>query len=149
MSLNAFSNSDGRAEGVDCDRTYLECETMLAQADVLIREKRSQESIELLLRILQRNPHFGKAYNHLGYVYEVDYADYKRAEEYYQKAMKYQPDYSAAYTHYARLLSTCKRFEELKAHLDLALTIPHCSRSHNLLRVCPNVRNAVSARNCH
>lgn len=124
MNLNTFTNTNGRAEGIDCDRSYLECETMLAQANVLIREKRSQEAVELLLNILQRNPQFGKAYNHLGYVYEVDYTDYIRAEECYKKAMKYQPDYSASYTHYARLLSTCKRFDELKAHLDLALTIP-------------------------
>jgi tetratricopeptide (TPR) repeat protein len=123
MNTTQFSNANSRVEGIDLDRSYLECETMLAQANTLIREKRSQEAVELLLMILQRNPHFGKAYNHLGYVYELDYTDYMRAEEYYKKAMKYEPQYSPTYTHYARLLSTCKRFDELKAHLDIALTV--------------------------
>ncbi|WP_052672514.1 tetratricopeptide repeat protein [Aliterella atlantica] len=123
MDMSQFSNANGYIKGIDFDRSYLECETMLAQANTLIQEKRSQESVELLLKILQRNSQFGKAYNHLGYVYEIDYRDYTRAEEYYKKAMKYEPEYSAAYTHYARLLSSCKRFDELKAHLDIALTI--------------------------
>jgi Tfp pilus assembly protein PilF len=124
MNMTEFSNSNNRIEGIDFDRNYLECETMLAQANTLIKEKRTQEAVELLLKILQRNPQFGKAYNHLAYVYELDYADYSRAEEYYKKAMKMVPDYSFPYTHYARLLSTCQRFDALKTHLDMALTIP-------------------------
>lgn len=127
MDMNKFGNANYGKEGIDFDRIYLECETMLDQANTLIREKRSQEAVELLLKILQRNPQFGKAYNHLAYVYEIDYRDYTRAEEYYKKAMQYEPNYNPAYTHYARLLSNCKRFDELKAHLDIALTIPTVS----------------------
>ncbi len=41
--------------------------------------------------------------------------------------MKYEPNYSASYTHYARLLSSCKRFDELKSHLDMALSVPTVS----------------------
>lgn len=127
MDMTKFSNANGFVEGIDFDRSYLECEIMLAQANTLIKEKRSQESVELLFKILQYNPQFGKAYNHLGYVYEIDYRDYTRAEEYYKKAMQYEPNYSPAYIHYARLLSSCKRFDELKAHLDMALTVPTVS----------------------
>jgi tetratricopeptide (TPR) repeat protein len=124
MNMTEFGNPNNRIEGIDFDRNDLECETMLVQSNTLIREKRTQEAVELLLKILQRNPQFGKAYNHLGYVYEIDYTDYIRAEEYYKKSMKYEPQYNPAYTHYARLLSTCGRFDELKAHLDIAFTIP-------------------------
>jgi tetratricopeptide (TPR) repeat protein len=124
MDMTQLSNANGYIKGIDFDRSYLEYETMLAQANILIQEKRSQEAVELLLKILQRNPQFGKAYNHLAYVYEIDYRDYTRAEEYYKKAMQYEPKYHPAYTHYARLLANCKRFDELKAHLDIALTIP-------------------------
>jgi tetratricopeptide (TPR) repeat protein len=124
MDKTQFSNANGYMEGTNVNLGYLECETMLVQANTLIKEQRTQESVELLLKILQCNPQFGKAYNHLGWVYEVDYRNYTRAEEYYKKAMEYEPEYSASYTHYARLLSSCKRFDELKAHLDMALTIP-------------------------
>jgi tetratricopeptide (TPR) repeat protein len=124
MNMIEISNENGHVEGVRFDLSYLECETMLAQAGTLIQEHQIQESVELLFKILQYNPQFGKAYNHLGWVYEIEYKDYARAEEYYKRAMQYSPEYGVSYTHYARLLSNCKRFDELKAHLDLALTIP-------------------------
>ncbi len=123
MDATHFSSANSCTKGIEFDRSYLECETMLAKADTLIQQKRTQESVELLLKIVQCNPQFGKAYNHLGYVYEVYYRDYTRAEEYYKKAMKYEPEYSPSYTHYARLLSSCGRFDALKAHLDTAFTI--------------------------
>lgn len=124
MDITNFSNVNGCLEEITFDPGYLECETMLAQANTLIKEKRIQESVELLFKILQVNPKFGKAYNHLSYVYEIDYRDYIHAEEYYKRAMKYEPEYSAAYANYARLLANCKRFDELKAHLDISSTIP-------------------------
>jgi tetratricopeptide (TPR) repeat protein len=127
MNMTELSDANGHVEGIRFDLSHLECETMLAQAYTLIQEQRSQDAVELLFKILQHNPRFGKAYNHLGWIYEIDYRDYTRAEEYYKKAMQYEPEYSAAYTHYARLLSSCKRFDELKAHLDKALTIPAVS----------------------
>jgi tetratricopeptide (TPR) repeat protein len=124
MNTTQLDNTNGGIQGINFDRNYLECETMLAQAALLIKEKQSQESVELLLKILKLNPQFGKAYNHLGYIYEKDFTDYANAEECYKKSMQYEPTYSPPYTHYARLLSTCKRFDELKAHLDIALKIP-------------------------
>lgn len=127
MDLNKFGDVNYGKEGVGFNRSELECESMLAQADIFLKEKRIQESVELLFKILQLNPQFGKAYNHLGWIYEIEYREYTRADEYYKKAIKYKPDYSASYINYARLLSTCKRFDELKAHLDLALTIPTVS----------------------
>jgi tetratricopeptide (TPR) repeat protein len=124
MDLNAFNNTNYGTEGIDFDQSYLECETMFAQADTLLQEKRTQEAAELLFKILKYNSQFGKAYNHLGWIYEVDYRNNTRAEEYYKNAIKYAPEYSASYINYARLLSNCKRFDELKAHLDMALTVP-------------------------
>jgi tetratricopeptide (TPR) repeat protein len=124
MNMIELNDKNGHVEGIRLDLSYLECETMLAQAQAFIQDQQIQESVELLSKILQYNPQFGKAYNHLGWIYEISYKDYTRAEEYYKKAMQYEPEYSASYTHYARLLSNCKRFDELKAHLDMALTIP-------------------------
>jgi tetratricopeptide (TPR) repeat protein len=128
MDVNKFGDLNHSNEYAGFDRGYLECETMLTQADALIKEKRIQESVELLFKILQRNSQFGKAYNHLGWVCEIEYRNYARAEEYYKNALKYEPGYSASYTNYARLLSNTRRFEELKAHLDIALTITSVSK---------------------
>lgn len=127
MDFQKFDDANQGNRYVDFDQDYLECETMLAQANTLTGEQRIQEAVELLFKILQCNPHFGKAHNYLGWIYEIHYQNYTSAEKYYKNAMKYEPNYHASYTHYARLLSTCKRFDELKAHLDMALTIPTVS----------------------
>lgn len=128
MTISKFEDTSYSKDYIGFNRGELECETMLAQADTLIKEKQIQEAVELLFEILQCNSQFGKAYNHLGYIYEIYYRDYTRAEKFYQDAMKYAPEYSASYTHYARLLSQCGRFDELIAHLDMALTISTVSK---------------------
>lgn len=106
------------------DRAELECEEMFAQADKLLNEGVIMEAVEKLSQILKRNPRFGKAYNHLGWVYETKYKNTQRAEEYYKAAMQYSPNYNASYLNYSYFLSNLGRFDELKAHLDKISTIP-------------------------
>ena len=82
------------------DRAELETEEMFAQADRLLNEGVIMEAVEKLSQILKRNPRFGKAYNHLGWVYEMKYKNIARAEEYYKAAMSYAPNYNASYLNY-------------------------------------------------
>ena len=110
------------------DRSELECEELFAQADRLLNEGVIIEAVEKLSQIVKRNPRFGKAYNHLGWLYETKYKNYARAEEYYKAAMQYAPHYNAAYLNYAYFLSTLGRFDELKAHLDRVSQIPGIAR---------------------
>lgn len=100
------------------DRAELECEELFAQADKLLNDGITMEAVEKLSQILKRNPRFGKAYNHLGWVYETKYKNSGRAEEYYKAAMKYAPHYNAAHLNYSYFLSNLGRFDELKIHLD-------------------------------
>ena len=100
------------------DRSELECEELFAHADRLLNEGVIIEAVEKLSQILKRNPRFGKAYNHLGWVYETKYKNTARAEEYYKAAMQHAPNYNAAYLNYSYFLSNSGRFDELKAHLD-------------------------------
>src|SRR5215213_3400798 len=106
------------------DRGELEAEEMFAQADRLLNEGVIMEAVEKLTQILKRNPRFGKAYNHLGWVYETKYKNTARAEEYYKAAMQYAPHYNASYLNYTYFLSNLGRFEELKTHLDRISNIP-------------------------
>lgn len=106
------------------DKSELECEEMFAQADRLLTEGVIMEAVEKLSQIVKRNPRFGKAYNHLGWLYETKYKNYPRAEEYYRAAMQYAPHYNASYLNYAYFLSNLGRFDELKAHLDRVAQIP-------------------------
>ena len=50
------------------------------------------EAVEKLSQILKRNPRFGKAYNHLGWVYETKYKNMQRAEEYYRAMFRGRPN---------------------------------------------------------
>ena len=100
------------------DRGELECEELFAQADRLLNEGVIMEAVEKLSQILKRNPRFGKAYNHLGWVYETKYKNTERAGEYYKAAMSYAPNYNAAFLNYSYYLSNLGRFDELKEHLD-------------------------------
>lgn len=106
------------------DRAEMECEEMFAEADRLLNEGVITEAVEKLSQILKRNPRFGKAYNHLGWVYETKYKNMARAEEYYKAAMDYAPHYNASYLNYSYFLSNQARFDELKAHLDKVSAIP-------------------------
>jgi Tfp pilus assembly protein PilF len=110
------------------DRAELECEDMFNEADRLLNAGAVVEAVEKLGQILKRNPHFGKAYNHLGWVYETKYKDTERAEKYYKAAMQYAPKYNAPYLNYCYFLSNQGRFPELKAHLDLVLQIPSIAK---------------------
>ena len=113
-----FNGLDFDTNNLVPDRAELECEEMFAQADRLLNDGIIMEAVEKLTQILKRNPRFGKAYNHLGWVYETKYKNTERAEEYYKAAMKYAPNYNAAYLNYSYFLSNLGRFDELKTHLD-------------------------------
>ncbi len=106
------------------DRAEMECEELFAQADKLINDGVIIEAVDKLAQILKRNPRFGKAYNHLGWVYETKYKNMPRAEEYYKAAIQYAPHYTAPYLNYAYFLSNQGRFDELQTHLDLTAQIP-------------------------
>lgn len=126
MAINGQDNFDfsNAVNDLIPDRAELEAEEMFAQADRLLAEGGTMEAVEKLSQILKRNPRFGKAYNHLGWVYETKYKNAARAEEYYKAAMAYAPNYNAAYLNYVYFLSNAGRFDELKEHLDKISNLP-------------------------
>jgi Tfp pilus assembly protein PilF len=99
-------------------------EDQLLYADQLIKENKNAEAIDVLEAIIAEAPDFGKAYNHLGFIFETKYQDYNKAEEHYKLALKFAPEYTAVYYNYAILLSTLKKWDELEALLRQAETIP-------------------------
>ena len=81
-------------------------EDKFAEADQMIKDNKITEAMTSLHEIVQDYPDFGKAYNHIGFVYETKFKDLDKAEEAYQKALKISPEYSATYLNYAVVLST-------------------------------------------
>jgi tetratricopeptide (TPR) repeat protein len=97
---------------------------LFLRADDLIKDNCISEAINILNEITEKDPGFGRAYNHLGFIYETKYQDFKKADEYYRMSLEKAPDYLPGYYNYAVLLSTLKRYDELKSHLEKALEKP-------------------------
>jgi tetratricopeptide (TPR) repeat protein len=104
-------------------------EAKFFEADQLIEAGKISEAAELLLSLVEDHPDFGKAWNHLGYIYEISYRDLAKAEEMYRKCLDLSPEYPAIYLNYSILLSGQGRLDELEELLYKALEVPGINRS--------------------
>ena len=99
-------------------------EEMLDQANLEIKNGKYEVASNILEKIIDLDPNFGKAYNHLGYLYEVKFKEYEKGETLYKLCLEKSPMYPAVYYNYAVLLSTLRKYDQLKELLDTAVTIP-------------------------
>lgn len=106
------------------EQLRIRMEDLFAEADRLIADQKIGEAFSKLTSITQEMPNFGKAYNHIGWIYETKYKDYPNAEKNYKLAIEYSPDYHAGYYNYAVVLSTLQRWDELERILNKAISIP-------------------------
>lgn len=98
-------------------------EQLFHQADLDIKDGYYDSAFRKLEEILVEEPLFGKAYNHMGWMYETKLLDYGKAEECYSKVLDADTSYPSIYTNYSILLSTLGNYDELKLLLDRALTV--------------------------
>lgn len=94
------------------------------EADALIKENKITEAFSTLEIILVEDPTYGRAYNHLGWIYETKYRDYAKAEEMYRKCIALDPNYTPIYLNMSILLSTLGKYDEQKELLRQALEVP-------------------------
>lgn len=99
------------------------------EADRLINEDQVNEAAVVLRELVTRFPDFGKAYNHLGFLYETKYRDPAQAEIYYKKCLELAPDYPALYLNYSVLLSSQERYSELESLLEKGLEVPGINKA--------------------
>ena len=104
-------------------------EELLDRANSDIKNGAYDEATNKLEKILDIDPDFGKAYNHLGYLYEVKFKEYEKGETLYKLCLEKSPMYPAVYYNYAVLLSTLGKYDDLKELLDTAITIPGVNKS--------------------
>jgi tetratricopeptide (TPR) repeat protein len=103
--------------------TNFDIEEKFLQADQLIADNRLSEAAKMLEAILEEVPDFGKAHNHMGWLFETKFKNLQRAEEHYKLALKFSSDYTAAYYNYCYLLSSLRKFDELEALLQRAIAV--------------------------
>lgn len=90
------------------------------RADELIKDKDLEGAKEILFRIIEEEPTFGKAYNHIGWLYETQEKRFREAEAYYKKAIEISPEYPAPYINYLYLLNTELRGNEAESLIEKA-----------------------------
>jgi Tfp pilus assembly protein PilF len=98
-------------------------EEKFLNADRLISENKLSQAAKLLEEILEEAPDYGKAHNHMGWLYETKFKNLPRAEEHYRLALKFSPDYTAAYYNYCYLLSSLRKFDELEKLLKDSIRV--------------------------
>ena len=103
--------------------TNFDLEEKFLQADQLIAENKLSEAAKMLEAILEEAPDFGKAHNHMGWLFETKFKNFQRAEEHYRLALKFSSDYTAAYYNYCYLLSSLRKFDELEKLLERAIAV--------------------------
>ena len=107
----------------------LELDRLFFKADNEIKDGQIVEAYDTLTYIIEQDTEYGKAYNHLGWIYETKYKNFPKAEECYKLALKYAPDYTAIYLNYAILLSTLEKFDVLNHLLDRAILVSGINKS--------------------
>ncbi len=110
------------------DDNYLDSE--FDRADELIAQDLIEEGKAVLNSILEENPKYGKAHNHLGWIYKTKENNSRTAENHYKQALELTPEYGATYMNYAYLLSEEKRYTELEQLLHDAEKIADVNKSN-------------------
>jgi Tfp pilus assembly protein PilF len=96
---------------------------MFLDADSLISKGQIGEAQRVLEAIIAEDPSFGRAHNHLGWIYETKLRDYENAEQHYRMALTFTPSYCPVYYNYSAVLSTQKRWDDLEKLLTDALKV--------------------------
>ncbi len=104
-------------------------EELLNQANTDIKNGAFDEATNKLEKIIDIDPDFGKAYNHMAYLYEVKFKEFEKGETLYKICLEKSPMYPPVYYNYAVLLSTLGKYEELEELLNTAITIPGITKA--------------------
>jgi|26BtaG_2_1085354.scaffolds.fasta_scaffold00147_4 Tfp pilus assembly protein PilF len=90
----------------DVENLFLEVSRAIEEHDISAAK-------EFLDEILLIDPGYGRAHNHLGWIYETKIKDFKKAKRHYELAIKFcKGDYPIVYINYGYLLIEYGQYEE-------------------------------------
>ncbi len=109
-------------------------ETMVLERYIQNAEKAFEqndylEGMRFLEEVLTMEPYFGKAHNHMGWLYLYQLNDWSKAEMHLNLALKYAADYQAPYIHMSHMLFEKGKFQELGELLNRASTVGGVQKS--------------------
>jgi tetratricopeptide (TPR) repeat protein len=109
--------------------SYKLVEEYFLKVERLFGESEYAEGKNLLEEILRLEPAYGRAHNHLGWLYYAKFDHYGKAEYHYGLAKKYAPEYPASYINLSYLLVETGKYEMARENARDALAVSAVSRS--------------------
>jgi len=101
----------------DVDNLFLEVGRAIDERDIAGAK-------ELLEELLSIDPGYGRAHNHLGWIYETKIKDFEIAKRHYELAIKFcQKTYPVVYVNYAYLLIDFGMLSEAEKIIEEGLTV--------------------------
>ncbi|WP_299224304.1 hypothetical protein [uncultured Psychroserpens sp.] len=100
-----------------------DADSMFLEADDLLSDNKIVEGRDLLLEMLSEYPDYGKAHNHLGWIYHYKMVNYIKAEKHYRLSIKYSRGFYAGYTNYSYFLIDKGAYKEMITFGEKALKI--------------------------
>ena len=91
----------------------------ITEVDELINTNRYKEAERILLGMHKENPHFADVCNRIGQLY-CDMGNYKRAKEFFQRALKLNPDYTEASLNLAVTFNELKQYGQATETMEQA-----------------------------
>lgn len=91
----------------------MDVEARFLHADTLIERGEVAEAKAILEEILQDEPDYGRAHNHLGWIIRTRFSDFDKAEYHMRLAVKFAPEYPGAHFNYARILMEIGAYDKL------------------------------------
>jgi tetratricopeptide (TPR) repeat protein len=104
-------------------------ERYIQNAEKAFEQNEYMEGMRLLEEALTIEPNYGKAHNHLGWLYLFQINDWTKAETHLRMALKYSPAYGPAYIHMSHMLFEQRKFDELTKLLENALKVGGVQKS--------------------
>lgn len=108
---------------------YNYIEVRFLEAEKLLNENDFAAAKGLLEEILEMEPGYGRAHNHLGWLYYAKFDNYERAAYHFRLAIKFEPGYPASYINYCYLLNEINNEPELRSLAMKALEVPGVNKA--------------------
>lgn len=101
----------------DVESLFLEVSKAIDERDISVAK-------DLLVEILSIDPGYGRAHNHLGWIYETKIKDFDRAKRHYELAIKFcKGTYPVVYVNYGYLLIEFGLLDEAEKVIEEGLLV--------------------------
>ena len=111
---------------------------------ILFEQGKYMEAERLFTDLVNNNSGFADVHNKIGYI-RHHFGDFKKATEYYRKAVDMNPSYSEASMNLALALTEMGEYEEAEAALITAATTSRCEHPEPVFRPSQTPRPLLHA----